>query len=110
MIRSCLFLFLLLAAPAVLHAQAVADTSMKQPLPDSLLQRRRAEPRGVTVVSGNELSAGQVSFRKVDSVPQPKRAAFYSAILPGAGQIYNRQYWKLPIVYGGAGAAVYFLV
>ncbi|MDR0412936.1 MAG: DUF5683 domain-containing protein [Dysgonamonadaceae bacterium] len=33
--------------------------------------------------------------------PNPTRAVLYSAILPGLGQIYNRKYWKLPIVYGG---------
>ena len=33
--------------------------------------------------------------------PDPKRAIIYSAIFPGLGQIYNRKYWKLPIVYGG---------
>ena len=32
----------------------------------------------------------------------PKKAAFMSAVLPGLGQVYNRQYWKLPFVYGGA--------
>lgn len=39
----------------------------------------------------------------------PSRAAFYSAILPGLGQAYNKKYWKIPIVVGGivGGIMVY---
>lgn len=33
--------------------------------------------------------------------PNPNKAVLYSALFPGLGQIYNRKYWKLPIVYGG---------
>lgn len=37
----------------------------------------------------------------------PLRAAYYAALLPGAGQAYNRKYWKMPIVYAGLGAGAY---
>lgn len=40
----------------------------------------------------------------------PARAAFYSAMIPGLGQIYNRSYWKLPIVYGAIGTGMYFYI
>lgn len=38
----------------------------------------------------------------------PSRAAFYSAVLPGLGQAYNKKYWKIPIVYAGMATGVYF--
>jgi hypothetical protein len=40
---------------------------------------------------------------------QPARATIYSAILPGAGQVYNRKYWKVPIVLGGLAASYWFI-
>jgi len=40
----------------------------------------------------------------------PARAAFYSAVLPGLGQAYNKKYWKIPIVYAALGTGVYFVV
>lgn len=38
----------------------------------------------------------------------PARAAFYSAILPGLGQTYNKDYWKVPIVYGALAIPIYY--
>jgi hypothetical protein len=40
---------------------------------------------------------------------RPATAALYSAALPGLGQAYNKKYWKIPIVYGGAVVVGYFI-
>ncbi|MDE6109972.1 MAG: hypothetical protein K2F72_06785 [Muribaculaceae bacterium] len=39
--------------------------------------------------------------RKVEFNPDPTRAVWMSALFPGMGQVYNRRYWKLPIIVGG---------
>ena len=42
--------------------------------------------------------------------PDPQRALWMAMVIPGGGQIYNRKYWKLPIVYGGFVGCVYALM
>lgn len=52
-----------------------------------------------------EVDTSDIEVIAVDSskvfIPNPTKAVWYSALMPGAGQIYNRKYWKLPIVIGG---------
>ena len=47
--------------------------------------------------------------RQIDPLA-PSKAAFYSAILPGLGQAYNKKYWKIPIVYAAIGTGVYLYI
>lgn len=45
-----------------------------------------------------------------DSIHSPKKAAMLSALLPGAGQAYNRKYWKMPVIYTAGAAGAYFII
>lgn len=49
------------------------------------------------------------TLKSIDINPlTPAKAAFYSAILPGLGQAYNKKYWKIPIVYGAIGLPIHY--
>lgn len=55
-------------------------------------------------------AAKDTATKKQKFQPDPKRAGLYSALIPGMGQLYNRQYWKMPIVYAAMGIPIYFVV
>ena len=49
------------------------------------------------------------TLKSIDIDPlTPAKAAFYSAVIPGLGQAYNKKYWKIPLVYGAIGTSLYF--
>ncbi len=57
---------------------------------------------------------GSISLNQEDSVAvdsivkhSPRLATWMSVIVPGAGQFYNKKYWKIPIIYAAGGALVY---
>jgi hypothetical protein len=45
-----------------------------------------------------------LDIKEIDPL-HPTKASFYSALLPGLGQAYNKKYWKIPIVYGAIGTS-----
>jgi hypothetical protein len=48
-------------------------------------------------------------YRYKDGYPNPKASLFLSFALPGTGQIYNKKFWKAPLIYGGLGGMIYLL-
>lgn len=53
-----------------------------------------------------KLVADDTITRTIDPL-RPAKAAFFSALLPGAGQAYNKKYWKIPVVYAVIGTGIY---
>jgi hypothetical protein len=82
------------------HAQQKDSLQVKQPS-DSVLEKQ------------DNIYKGDTSSQHVkDSIYKKQkqsyhRATIYSAILPGAGQVYNKKYWKVPIVYAAIGIPAY---
>lgn len=46
----------------------------------------------------------------LDTWDKPAKAALLSAVIPGAGQVYNKSYWKVPLIYATGAVIGYFLV
>ncbi len=54
------------------------------------------------------LMDGNINYKKGEAAQHPGRSTIYSILLPGLGQIYNREYWKIPIYWGAMAASAYF--
>jgi len=55
----------------------------------------------------NNIKADTIVVIEQKSEHSPRKATIYSAVFPGLGQIYNKKYWKLPLIYGGFVALIY---
>ena len=101
------------AAPHNCVAQAVPDTSLNNIIRDDSARQARQAAQA-PVVHKNDLipnsDSNNTMMKKGPFQPNPKKAGLYSALVPGMGQLYNRQYWKVPVVYAGLAIAGYFFI
>ena len=50
----------------------------------------------------------KITFNRIYNPLSPSKAAFFSAVIPGGGQIYNKKYWKVPLAWAAVGIPTYF--
>ena len=99
--RTPILLFFLLLSVWTGSAQVTQDSIPVMNPADSL--KTDLKKKGITVE--------EVTFVRKEINPlAPSKAAFYSAVFPGLGQIYNKRYWKAPIVWGAIGWSAYQFV
>ncbi len=99
MIRLFLVLLILALNLSLLAQEQEADT-----IPPNLAQkdsvfgfRALNEPEGVE------------NFEMISEGHDPNKAAWYSAAVPGLGQVYNKKYWKIPLVWAGVAGFAYLI-
>jgi len=104
---------LLLVFFIVLSAAMAANKAMAQAVPDTTtnnVYRDTVTNRNLSAIRDSNTALPSPNAAVLPNQPNPKKAGLYSAILPGMGQAYNGQYWKIPVIYAGVAVSGAFLI
>jgi len=107
--RRLSLLFILLTSLTFAAVAQKPDTSVTK-------KNRMAHDTLVSTKSDTDITRAKIIKPKKEKVYHPDSthsvhtAIMRSAIVPGLGQIYNRKYWKVPLIYAGLGTVAYYLV
>lgn len=99
------------AAPALQRVSAAVDSLA---VADSIAAENKKRLLEMTTTATPQVpptpadSLHEAVNKKV-FIPNPTKATWLALVIPGGGQIYNRKYWKLPIIYGGFAGCAYAL-
>ena len=97
MFKPHIFLLLFFFALSATYGQEVATDSLRVDTVEVKKKRKKRKRDKTTEIGG-----------PIDPL-RPSKAAFYSAVIPGLGQAYNKRYWKVPLALGAVGAGIYFI-
>ena len=105
---------LILLGILFMHGGMSSVWGQTSPAADSIPAVHDSVPTAVPLLAAIGLKSDSLlchtpSFMEKRFIPNPQRALWLSLIIPGAGQIYNRKLWKIPIVYGGFLGCLYAL-
>ena len=102
-LRIISFLAAALLAPAVLHGQARDDQFKKDAFSQNYTDTSKQAKADSSQLFSFRQYFGSLAHKRPGNI---QNLAIGSTVFVGGGQIYNRQYWKLPVIYGGIGAGV----